>query len=318
MQGTGTQENPYIIMNADDLYSMETTGSNESYFSLGADIDFNNTQYAENFVPIPLVCKKFIGNGHVIRNINYSVTDRNASIFTVSGDTDGTDITIEGLRTENIRLAGKKSFVFGITGGKCSISILHCTLVVNDMSTLDLINASSSDRFCLMHDNNITVSADYCTLVLNAHFYKMHAAFLGDTISHSQMRIEINTGNVMGSGNNYNAICSGSSVSDSYFFLKVNSRSTTSAELDFSSADSIFNRTYAIFQEIKGFKTIYWYGRIGSLCFYDKDVLAQTISHPVLLLDSSYVSNLYNVSTENCKNPVYLRSIGFECMGADE
>ena len=71
MTGSGTAENPYIIMNADDLYSMSTTGSNETYFSLGADIDFNETDYAENFTPINLNCKKFDGNGHVIRNVNY-------------------------------------------------------------------------------------------------------------------------------------------------------------------------------------------------------------------------------------------------------
>ena len=65
MTGSGTAENPYIIMNADDLYSMSTTGNNETYFSLGADIDFNDTDYAENFTPISLNCKKFDGNGHV-------------------------------------------------------------------------------------------------------------------------------------------------------------------------------------------------------------------------------------------------------------
>lgn len=318
MQGTGTQENPYIIMDADDLYSMETTGSNESYFSLGADIDFNSTQYAENFVPIPLVCRKFMGNGHVIRNISYSITDKNASIFTVSGGTDVNYITVEGIRTENVRLAGKKSFIFGSSGGKCNVAILHCTFVVNDMSTLDSVNSSSADNFCLMHDNNIKFSADYCTFVMKAHFSKMHATFLGDTISHSQISLEISTGSVMSTGSSYNAMCSNSSISDSYFFMKVICLNAKDADFDFSSNESIFNRTYAVFQEVSGFDTIYWYGNIRSVCFYDKEVLTKTTSNPVLKASAGYASNLYHLETAKCKDPVYLRSIGFECMGADE
>lgn len=316
MNGAGTKENPYIIMNADDLYAMETTGNNQAYFALGANIDFNDTQYAENFVPVPLNCKMFSGNGHVIRNVNYNISAENASMFTVSGADENTSLIVEGLRIENIRLAGKDVFIFGNNGGKCSISLKHCIFVMNDMTTLTSTQCEANDRHCLIHDNNITVSADYCTFVINAYFHRMYALFSEDKVSHTQMRIEINTNILSGTGDSYNAIFSGTDVSDSYAFITI--RSSDSGSIDLSSSYSSFNRSYFVIEPAENISTVYWYGHIGSICFYDREVLTKNNKETYVLCNKDYASLIYGLSTASCKNAVYLRSIGFNCLEADK
>lgn len=317
MTGSGTAENPYIIMNIDDLYSMSATGNNETYFSLGADIDFNDTEYAENFVPISLNCKKFDGNGHVIRNVNYSLMEATASMFTVSGTDETSEITIENLKIENIRLSGTSVFLFGNSAGKCNISLTHCTFVLNDITTISTLTATETNKFCLMHDKNIKIIADYCTFAVKVSYAKTYAFLSWDSISHTQVSIEIDFTNGSSSGNAYNAMCSASNVSDSYFFVKIRNKNSKT-NIDVSSSACVFNHSYFIFQEIKNIAYIDWYGNIASTCFYDKELLNQVSETSAVKCDTAYVSNVHALTTQQCKDAVYLRSIGFNCMGADE
>ena len=315
MTGSGTAENPYIIMNADDLYSMSTAGSNETYFSLGADIDFNDTDYAENFTPINLNCKKFDGNGHVIRNVNYSLMEATASMFTVSGTE--AEITIENLKIENIRLSGTSVFLFGNSGENCNILLTHCTFVLNDITTISTLTATETNKFCLMHDKNIKIIADYCTFAVKVSYAKLYAFLSWDSISHTQVSIEIDFNSSLSSGNAYNAICSALNVSDSYFFMKIINKSSKT-NIDVSSSACIFNHSYFIFNEIKNISYINWSGSIANACFYDKEVLNQVSESSTVKCDANYSPNVYALTTEQCKNAVYLRSIGFNCMEDDE
>lgn len=313
MNGAGTKENPYIIMNADDLYSMENVGNSEAYFLLGADIDFNDTQYAEKFKPITLNCKVFSGNGHTIRNVNYSSPEEEASMFILADNTE--NMTVENLRTENIRLVGKGAFIFRIENGNCSLSLEHCVLVMNEMTTLSSMQASSESRHCIIHGSNIKVSADYCTFVVNVNFFKIYAMFSDDTLSHSQIKAEIHTNSLAYKDDAYNAFLSGTKVSDSYFFMEVYYDSTTLGNFIFSSSNSTFSKSYLVFEGVKGISNVHWYGSIGSICFFDSNVLRKHNINATVVNSSS---NLYSLSTERCKDPVYLRSIGFNCVGADE
>lgn len=320
MNGTGTKESPYIIMNVDDLYSMGTVGGNDIYFSLGADIDMNDTQYAEKFVPIPINCKKFTGNNHVIKNINYVNPDGNASIFTVVNEDENNTLTVESLKTENIRLAGKKVFLFGNAGGNCSISLEHCVFVINDLIAMSSEQASKDKRYSLIHDINITVSSDYCTFVIKAEFVKTYPMFSGDTVSHTQVKIVIHTNTFATTFDAYNAFLSGSAISDSYFFLKVtrSSSSSVSETMDFASTSCIFNRSYIVFEIVSGVSLVCWYGHLGSTCFYDRDLFIKGNAKADMKCATDTASNFHALSTEKCKDAVYLRSIGFNCVGADE
>ncbi|MDE6502636.1 MAG: hypothetical protein K2L10_11170 [Ruminococcus sp.] len=321
MNGAGTQENPYIIMNADDLYSMGTLGGSQVYFSINKDIDLNNTQYSEKFVPITLNCKKLIGNGHVIRNVNYSRLNENVSMFSVAGDDENNDITIEGLRIENIKLAGKNSFIFGNSSeGKISISLDKCVFIMNEMSFIASEPCSENDRRCVIHDKNITVSADYCTFVSDVYFHRIQPLFSGDTLSHCQLKFLISTYNLVSTSDKYNAPMSGVTISDSYFFVKINRRISSSIEsMAFSSSDCTFSGCYMVCEVIAGVSSVLWNGKVGNICFFDKEVISKNVKSSSMRNDTTgYSYKVVGLTTEQCKDAVYLRSIGFNCMGADE
>lgn len=314
MNGTGTIENPYIIMTADDLYSMGDSGGSELYFSLGADIDLYNTPYAENFIPIPINCKVFSGNGHVIRNVNYSTTTGNASMFIVSGE----NVTIENLRIENIRLIGKNVFIFGKSGTICNISLKHCVFVMNDIIILSQAIVSSANKYCLMHDHNIKISTDYCAFVVKLQAEKSYPFFTGDIVSHSQVNTEIYISSFENSGNSYSSFLSDSVVSDSYFFLKIiTPENANSGTFDFSSNSGKFNSSYFVCEPSSKVSLIRWNGEIRSTCFYD-NILIRKNNVNIAVRNTSNTLNIYALNTEQCKNPVYLRSIGFNCVGAEE
>ena len=314
MNGTGTKENPYIITTAEDLYSMGDSGGSEIYFSLGADIDFNDTSYAENFTPITLNCKMFSGNGHIIRNINYSTPESNASMFIVSC----VNITVENLKTENIRILGKNVFLFGNSGIRCNISLKHCTFVMNDMIILSQLTASLTNKYCLIHDHNIKISADYCTFVAKLQSEKSYPFFSGDNVSYSQTKAEIYINSSANSGNDYSSFISESVISDSYFFLNITAPENDNiSDFDFSSHGSKFNSSYLVCEPADAISVIYWYGDIRSTCFYDNTLIRKNNADTSVRSDTSMV-NIYALTTQQCKNPVYLRSIGFNCVGAEE
>ena len=314
MKGTGTSENPYIIITADDLFSMSETGGNDVYFSLGADIDFNNTQYAENFTPITLNCKKISGNGHVIRNVNYVVNDSDASMFILTGETQ--NITIENLYIENIRLAGKNVYLFGNTGENNNISLRHCTIVLNDMIVFDPISADETHKYCIMHDNGIEISADYCMFVIKAQSYKLYPFFSGDTISHTQMKFEIYVNDFVKSSGGYNSLIAYSTVSDSCFFVNLTTNKTSGlVSVDFSSKKCIFSGCYLVCEVCSLVYNVYWYGDIQSTCFYDVNVLQK--NNTITLISGDNTKNIYKLKTEQCKDAEYLRSIGFSCTEAE-
>lgn len=320
MNGAGTKESPYIIMNADDLYSMETVGGSEVYFAMGSNIDLNNSQYAENFKPIPLNCKKLTGNNYVIRNINYSNPVENASIFSVAGTEENNDISIDGLIIDNIRLSGKNVFIFrNDTGNKCTVSLEHCVFTLNDIVFCVSEPCTQGSQRCMMHDNNIAVTADYCTFVARVSLHKMQPLFSGDTISHSQLKLEISTVTLPLLSDSYNIPMVSVTVSDSYFFTTIDRKVNAGAEaMNFSSYDSIFSSCYMVCEVIAGISSLWWNGIMGNVCFFDKEVLARNIKSVSMKNDKSgYSSKLLGLTTEQCKDPVYLRSVGFSCAGAE-
>lgn len=315
MNGTGTIENPYIIMTADDLFSMNETGGNDVYFSLGADIDFNNTPYAENFTPIPLNCKKISGNNHVIKNVNYVTPEDNASMFVLTGETQ--NIVIENLYIENIRLSGNNVFLFGNSGGNHDILLSHCTIVLNNMIILNPTSASETDKHCIMHENGVKISADYCTFVINSQSYYVYPFFSGDAISHTQVKLETYINGFTNSNGGYNSMVTDSVVSDSYFFVNITSnKNSGTVSVDFSSMTCKFNNCYLVGDICSVIFNLYWYGDIQSTCFYDGDVLRRHNS--VATVSGNHMTNIYRLTTSQCKNAEYLRSIGFNCMGAEE
>lgn len=314
MNGAGTAENPYIIMTAEDLYSMEEIGGSETYFSLGSDIDFNNTPYAENFQPISLNCKMLSGNGHTIRNINYSTPNDNACMFVLLCES----TAVENLNIENIRLSGKNIFIFTKSITKCSISLQHCVFVLNDMIILSQANASSTNRYCLIHEYNVKMTADYCTFAVKMRSEKTYPLFSNDNLLHIQTKAEVHINSSVNSGNVYSAFVSESVVSDSYFFLKLDAPENDNvSSFDFSANNNSFNSSYLVCEPCAVFSVIQWNGNVKSTCFYD-DTLMRKNNADIQVKSTASMVNTHALTTEQCKNPEYLRSIGFNCAGAEE
>ncbi|MDE6035514.1 MAG: hypothetical protein K2G36_06350 [Ruminococcus sp.] len=313
IKGKGTAENPYIIMTADDLYFMSSIGGSDVYFSLGADIDFNNTPYADNFRPITLDCKHIAGNGHVIRNVNYVVNGSDASMFVLTGDSQ--KISVENLYIENIRLTGKNVFLFGNTGENNSISLRYCTIIMNDITASEPDTASETHKHCILHGAGIEISADYCMFVIKSSSKTVYPYFSGDTITHSQMNFEIFVNDFVRSTGGYNSVITESDVSDSYFFVNITtSKISGLSTFDFSSKKCVFSGCYLVCEVSSLIYNLYWYGNIITTCFYDVDVLRR--NNTVTSVNGDNIKNIYKLTTEQCKDAEYLRSIGFSCTEA--
>ncbi len=324
MTGTGTLENPYVVMNADDLYSMGETGGDGIYFSLGTDIDLSHTKYAEKFEPIPLKCLKFSGNGHMIRNVSYNIPDGSSNMFIIMNDNENSTVTVDNLVLENIRLIGSDVFLFASQESrKYNLSLEYCSFTVNEaVYTTDAKNTEGT-RNCLIHDTNISMNTDYCTFSVQVDFTKTHPLFSGDVIRHTQIRAELSTVDYSPVDDDYNSILSGITASDSYMLWSIERRnSSVTTSFNMSSSDCFFSRFYVVCEVISGVASIYWRGKIGTPCFYDSEVLKKHISNVKIETGSSANSvntkNLLSLTTAQCKDANYLCSVGFECLGAEE
>ncbi|MDE7138331.1 MAG: hypothetical protein K2O29_07745 [Ruminococcus sp.] len=324
MNGAGTPENPYVIMNADELYSMSETGGDEVCFSLGADIDLSLTKYADKFEPIPIKCLKFSGNGYMIRNVNFNLPNGSANMFTIMNDTENSTVTVDNLVLENIRLIGSDVFLFASDDSKkYNLSLEYCSFTLNEIVYASEAKNTDGTRNCLIHDTNISVDTDYCTFSAQVDFTKTHALFSGDTIRHTQIRAELSTISFSVTDDAYNAILSGVTISDSYMLWSMKRRgSSTTVNLAMSSSDCNFSRFYTVCEPFSSISTIYWRGHIGTPCFYDSEVLKKHL--PNAKFESGVSStnanskNILELTTAQCKDVNYLRSVGFDCLGAEE
>lgn len=324
MNGAGTPENPYIIMSADDLYSMSKTGGDEVCFSLGTDIDLSFTKYAEKFEPIPLKCLKFSGNGYMIRNVNLNLPDGPANMFTIINDTENSTVTVDNLVLENIRLIGNDAFLFASNESrKYNLSLEYCSFTLNEIVYTSEAKNTNGTRNCLIHDTNISMDTDYCTFSAQVDFTKTHPLFAGDTIRHTQIRAELSTVDFSPVDDSYNAILSGVTISDSYMLWSIKRRSGgATVNFSMSSGDCNFSRFYTVCEPFSSISTIYWKGQVGTPCFYDSEVLKKHLPNAKIESGSSSTSsnskNILALTTAQCKDVNYLRSVGFDCLGAEE
>lgn len=144
--GSGTQDDPYIIMTADQLRTLRDmintagdAGLRSSYFALGADIDLENKQWipiangviddgttkyqeATDSDMTSVFQGYFDGRNHTIRNLRISYTPANDNyvsndkrsylgLFGVVGD----DAAISNLTIDNVNIQGN-SFIGAIAG----------------------------------------------------------------------------------------------------------------------------------------------------------------------------------------------------------
>lgn len=306
MKGTGTQTDPFIIMTADDLYSMEELGGEGIYCRLGADIELNGTPYAENFVPIPVNWSSLDGNDHKIRNIFVSDPTNYVHAFRVM--TAGT-IRISGLMLENVVLCGTVVNLFTADSGiTADIKLYDCALV---LKVSHLTGSVISGENCILHGSGLTVSSELSVVALSAVMNRGYTLFNGGTIRRTQIVIDVTVHDAGASSIPETSIFRNVNVSDSWI--------TGSVYCDVSGTGHIYNMAdyYCSFSNfyqavaMKGIDYVYWNNTFSSVCFYDTDLMAGAV------YDSrETISRLfYGLTTEQCKDPDYLASIGFICAG---
>lgn len=304
MKGTGTHTDPFIIMTIDDLYSMEELGGPEVCCRLGADIELNGTPYAENFVPIPVNWSSFDGNGHKIRNIYVSDLQKVVNAFRVmiSGK-----ISISGLMLENAVLCGSEVNLFRAdTGINATVDIYDCAMILKISHHGD---SCASGSCCMLHGKNLTVSSDLSVIAVSAVINRGYPLIYGGNVRRTQIVLDLL---IHDEGN--------AQLPETSFFRHANASDswiTGSIHCDSEASDHIFNMSdsYSVFSNfyqavaMKNIDCVYCSGDYVSACFYDNDLMAGAERRTL-----GYGENLlYGLTTDQCKDPEYLTSIGFVC-----
>lgn len=310
MNGTGTKTDPFILQTADDLYAMEEMGGADVYCRLGADIDLNGTEYADNFTPIPVNWSHLDGGGHKIRNICKSDPMNIVRAFNVivSGD-----IEISGLMLENVVMQGTViNLFYAGTGISANISFFDCAFVLKLNRTGTSVLSGGISSF---HNSNIKMSFDLSVVALSSIDKRGCPLFSSDKVSRTHIILDVLTHD-SGSANIY----------ETSLFRKVNAgdtwltgRVTCDAEAtgnhiyNMVDSDCDFSNCYQAV-EMNGITYVYWSNRFSSVCFYDKDLMGDAEYNC-----RGFKSEMFRaLTTAQCKDPEYLASIGFVCGGGDD
>ena len=118
-KGSGTKENPYLIYNAEDMKKIAAIPTEQNYYKLMNDIDYNNEHYYmigtySSAFGGKSFAGTFEGGSHTLKNINVY----GYNYIGLFGHVRGSDIIkagIIGLNVENIKVNGN-GFVGGVVG----------------------------------------------------------------------------------------------------------------------------------------------------------------------------------------------------------
>lgn len=310
MNGTGTQTDPFILKTAEDLYAMEEAGGSGVYCRLDADIDLNSTEYAEKFKPIPVNWSYLDGAGHKIRNICNSDPMNRVSAFNVmiSGN-----IEISGLMLENVVMQGTViNLFYADTGISANISIFDCAFVMKLNRTGTSVLSGSISSF---HNSNIKMTFDLSVVALSSIDQRGCPLFSSDTVKRTHIILDVLTHDSGGMNVYETALFRKVNMSDTWLTGKVTCDANIGSYTIYHMTDSncdISNCYQAV--KMSGVTYVYWSGSFGSVCFYDKELMGDASYD-----SSGFKSDLFKgLTTEQCKDPEYLASIGFLCGGGND
>ncbi|MCC7513787.1 MAG: hypothetical protein IT212_03735 [Bacteroidia bacterium] len=148
--GSGTNTDPYILYDAQDVDSIRYIGLNNKYYELGNDIDLSSIS---EFVPIPNDNNAGIfsleGNGHTLYGLTqtnglYSGSSQAYSLGMFAGKTVGSFI-INNLVIDNFRI--NKTTVTNITATYFSAALLVSIFSNTEIQLTNIIIKNSSLRY---------------------------------------------------------------------------------------------------------------------------------------------------------------------------
>lgn len=305
MTGSGTASDPYIIMTADDLMS---DSGDYVYYKLGADIDFNGTVYARNFTGIHKGFRILDGDGHTIRGIYKNAPTESISLFTrfYSEHYYGAS-TIKNLKIE-AEFIGQDITLFNSTTTSnevAKIIVENCCFVFNCVET------GNSDT-SILESQTVDVHFRYSTLILNADIYGVDSLMWKGSFLGCQVRTDV----VLHSpSENSNALWHTVAFTDTGCFgsieLKNNDGSSGNVVWAYQGVHS--NSYQAI--KYKNVNEVYWSSTISTVCFYDSDKNEGVVVKN--MLNETNNERIYALTTAQCTDAEYLKSIGYICEGAE-
>ncbi len=298
MTGTGTQADPYIIQNFDDL--LNVSGGSGTYYKLGVDIDVNDTPYANGWKSqVNLECSSFDGDGHTIRNIvmsqpitygDYKFTFPFGCSSSFSGST-----AYKNLNIENAYILGENPGLFRFyvrthTFTNCRFSVHFFSSHSDSVASFGLIAAYS----------NVIADLYDCSFFLEIDEDKyFHTLWDSGSIYDCQFKVNIRTNASNGLKLFYKDF-NGSSLLGS-----ITCSNTSYSPTFFNSMSNSYMAA-----NVSGFGTITLAESVPLTSFYDKELIDSASS-------IATATSLYPLTTAQCKDAVYLKSIGFAVEGSD-
>lgn len=289
MTGTGTQADPYIIQNFADL--LNVSGGSNKYYKLGVDIDANNTSYANGWKTVTLNCSNFDGDGHTIRNIVMESQDSTVVPFYNSYG----ESKFQNLNIENVYLLGRNPSLFSFANNYRKFTNCKFSLRIFSTST-----NSDNDSFLIAGQQSDFYSS---SVLLEVDEKNTFHRILNGSVYDSQFKLIIRT-NASSMKSTSNKLFD-SNFNGSYLLGSITCSNNTLKPAFFNSMSNSYMAA-----NVSGFGTITPATTILLPSFYDNDLVdsASVISS---------VSNLHPLTTAQCKDAAYLKSIGFAVEGSD-
>jgi hypothetical protein len=297
MQGTGTQADPYQITNCDEL--IEYAKQNDVYLKLMNDIDFNNyTGWMLSTIDVK--CFEIDGDGHSLNNIYI----KNVSLFNITDEggpfTERTS-TFKNMIMEIIQIGNSPIF----TGYEQAsnqhkyIQILDCDIRIKSYP--------SNSNNILYYTNNLGVGINIRRSILNIDVYGCgyNVTLINSPMStrcnHSieYSEIQVNVYN----GDNTNITLIGRILVDNVAIFVNMDKIDTNKTYNLLDGTHITN-SYIISKQ-DNLEKINWTINssinVLTTCFYNKDYMQLNTS----------VTNLYDLTTAECKSVSKLTELGF-------
>ena len=134
-KGSGTKENPYLIYNAEDMKKIAAIPTEQNYYKLMNDIDYNNEHYYMIGTSKNQFSGAFEGGAHTLKNIKIFGKNAIGLIGTSKNS------LIQGLNVENIYVTGNTR-LGAVTGQSFSGVISE----INVTGTIESIQKNDSDQ----------------------------------------------------------------------------------------------------------------------------------------------------------------------------
>ncbi|MBR2282796.1 MAG: hypothetical protein IJ874_00025 [Ruminococcus sp.] len=293
MTGNGTIADPYIITTAAELYSMGETGSADTCFALGCDIDLNGTPMADSFTPITLRCGSLDGRGHTIRNIVKKLIGGTAYIFTVHEDCEAVEIS--GLRLDNVRLTASNVNIFS---GTAAVTLRSCSFAVRAVFAA----TPTADIYFF---GGVTVNAELCSFAFDIKWVQQKGIMLGGSLDRCQLRLNLQADTLYSSTGSAVSGFRSVTITDTYFMGKITT-SASSKIFVMLAVCTLCNSYFVFTSDGTANITATTSNRLLTPCFFDSSVRGS---------GTLTFYNFKSLTTEQCQDAEYLRSIGFDCGG---